>query len=106
MGMISRLFASKQVALQEEISELIAALRTPPSETERREGWDADLKSKWAAWFTKLDQQLADGEVPSPIRRYGYMGAARAMDFDGVGRTKLSNLAGRIDQRLNKGERY
>jgi hypothetical protein len=50
------------------------------------------LKTKWRDWFTRLDEQLASGQAPET-----YVGTARAMDFDGMGPTKLSNLAARID---------
>lgn len=98
---LALLLGGKRRALRDEVAALIHVLSEPPSDAEMREGWDADLKAKWREWFTRLDEQLARGEAPE-----GYVGTARAMDFDGVGRTKLSNLAARVDNRLNRGERY
>lgn len=101
MTILNRLFGVKRATLRDEVTAIIERLSNPPSETEIDEGWDADLKAKWRDWFTRLDRQLASGQAPE-----GYVGTARAMDFDGVGHTKLSNLAARIDNRLNGGERY
>jgi hypothetical protein len=101
MTIFDRILGRKQVALRDEIAALIRRLSEPPSSLEISEGWDADLKTKWREWFTRLDEQLARGQAPE-----GYVGTARAMDFDGVGLTKISNLAARIDNRLNDGERY
>lgn len=101
MTILASLTGRKPLTLRDEIAAIIQCLSEQPSNAEINEGWDADLKTKWRDWFTRLDQQLTSGQAPE-----GYVGIARAMDFDGVGQTKLSNMAARIDNRLNGGERY
>lgn len=106
MAILDRIFRRKRAPLREEVVGLISRLGEPLSEAEEHEGWDIELKQKWRAFFISLDSQLVDGKEPSVMGRSGRISIARAMDFDGVGRTELCTLAARIDVRLNAGDRY
>lgn len=87
--------------LREEIKNIIDVLSSPHSEGDMDSGWNQRLRKKWVDWYRDLDDKIANGAtLPHP------MSAARAMDFDGVGDTAISHMAARIDNRINRGERY
>jgi hypothetical protein len=90
-----------EMTLRDEIRYIIGVLDTPSSNEDMGNGWDQELRKKWKDWFEELDKKIINGdELPYPLS------IARAMDFDGVGRTKISNIAAGISNRLNGGERY
>jgi hypothetical protein len=89
------------MSLRDEIENIINVLSSPLSEEDIETGWDQGLRKKWKDWYENLHENLIKIEPMIPS-----MSAARAMDFDGVGRTSISHMAARIDNRINRGERY
>lgn len=83
------------------IERIIDDLCKPATEDEHSQGWNAALKTRWRDWFVELDRQIAAGNDIPP----GW-GIARAMDFDGVGRTPISLRASKIGRLLDQGIRY
>ena len=89
------------MSLRDEINNIIDVLSSPDSEGDMDNGWNQRLRRKWMDWYKDLDEKITEGAgLPHP------MSAARAMDFDGVGDTAISHMAARIDNRINRGERY
>jgi hypothetical protein len=89
------------MSLKENIDYILEVLRNHLSEEGMETGWNQAIRKKWIDWYEELDRKLANGDdLPSPML------AMRAMDFDGVGNTAISHIAARIDNRINKGERY
>jgi hypothetical protein len=89
------------MTLRDEIVNIINVLTYPDSKGGMDTSWNQRLRIKWIDWYKDLDSKIADGgTIPHP------MSAARAMDFDGVGDTAISHMAARIDNRINRGERY
>jgi hypothetical protein len=92
---------SYNTTLKSDIENIISELQNPSGQGNIDTGWDQGLRKKWKDWYEDLDRKIMNGEeLPSPLL------AARAMDFDGVGRTDISSIAARIDNRINRGERY
>ena len=101
MTLLDSLLGRGSGDLRDEVTTMMERLAAPVSDDELAAGWSSQKKQKWLNWFANLDQQLASGQPPE-----GHLFIARAMDFDGIGDCSLSELAARIGNRLNDGERY
>jgi len=101
MTLLDDLLGRRSGDLRDEVATMIGRLAAPLSDEELRQGWSSEKKQKWLDWFTNLDQQLASEQPLQP-----HNAVARAMDFDGIGGGSLSDLAVRISNRLDAGERY
>jgi hypothetical protein len=83
------------------VESIISELGMPITDDERKQGWNAALKIRWRDWFVCLDHLIVAGsDIPA-----GW-GIARAMDFDGVGRTPITTRASKIGRLLDQGIRY
>jgi hypothetical protein len=101
LGWATHTDVNDRMNLKEEIKNIIDVLSSPDSEGDMENGWNQRLRRKWTDRYEDLDKKIIEGgRLPQP------MSAARAMDFDGVGDTVISHMAARIDNLINRGERY
>lgn len=79
------------IELEADIGRVIKSLEAPISEQEKAEGWTADKKTKWRAWFHEYLAKIQKDEIVEPLSS-----AVREMKTDGVEPSNISDMVGRV----------
>jgi hypothetical protein len=85
----------------EKIEELINLLSSPLDASEIKNGWDAELQTRWKLFYQNMYEYIKTGKPLSKKPEYT-SSICRALDFSGIMKGKFFDYAIDIECRLRE----